>query len=187
MHSTKPSRHFRGFTLLEVLVALAVVSLALVAVIKTAGDTATGTGYLRQKTFAHWIAMNRMEELRIEGKWLRVGTKTGEVDMFGGEWRWIQKVSKSPNELTENAMRIVEISVIDAENGDEDYPLVSLTGFLLNPSLLAQGEANFNQGGTPGIPQEGTPGIPQGGTPGIPQEGTPGSQPRYHEDHGPQT
>ena len=146
---TSPSCNHRGFTLLEVLVALAVVSLALIAVIKTAGDTAAGTGYLREKTYAHWIAMNRMEELRIEGKWLRVGTQTGEEEMFGSEWRWIQKVSKSPNELTENGMRIVEVSVIQVEGGDEDYPLVTLTGFLPNPKLLDLGSnssATENQG-----------------------------------------
>jgi general secretion pathway protein I len=149
MHSSPAAYRFRGFTLLEVLVALAVVGIALVAVIKTAGDTAAGTGYLKEKTYAHWIAMNRMEELRIEGQWLRVGTQSGEVEMFGSEWRWIQKVNKSPNELTENAMRIVEVSVILEEGGDENYPLITLTGFLINPALLAQGNQEFI-GGAPG-------------------------------------
>ncbi|MBN1378624.1 MAG: type II secretion system minor pseudopilin GspI [Gammaproteobacteria bacterium] len=138
MRPSLSCRRRTGFTLLEVLVALAVVGIALVAVIKTAGDTAAGTGYLKQKTFAHWIAMNRMEELRIEGQWLRVGVQSGEVELMGQEWRWLQKVSKSPNELTENAMRIVEVSVIPVEGGDEDHPLITMTGFLINPNLLAQ-------------------------------------------------
>jgi general secretion pathway protein I len=144
-----------GFTLLEVLVALAVVGMALVAVIKSAGDTAAGTGYLREKTYAHWIAMNRMEELRIENKWLRVGTQSGEVSMFGSDWRWIQKVNKSPNELTENAMRIVEVSVILDDGGDEDFPLATMTGFLLNPELLQKLPAASPYRGTPG-PAPGT-------------------------------
>lgn len=121
--------------------ALAVVGMALVAVIKSAGDTAAGTGYLREKTYAHWIAMNRMEELRIGKEWLRVGTQSGEVTMFGSDWRWIQKVSKSPNEMTENAMRIVEVSVILDDVGDEDYPLATMTGFLIHPNLIASGSS----------------------------------------------
>ena len=122
--------------MLEILVALAVVGLALTAIMKNVGDTAASTGYLRDKTYAHWIAMNQMEELRIQGEWLRVGTQSGDVEMFGSEWQWIRKVSKSPNEYTENGMRIVEISVILAEDGDEDAPLVTLTGFLTHPNLL---------------------------------------------------
>jgi general secretion pathway protein I len=131
-----------GFTLLEVLVALAVIALALTALAKSSGDITGKTAYLRDKTYAHWIAMNRMEELRLEGRWLRIGTQSDEVEMFDTEWRWIQRVSKSPNELTENTMRIVEISVILADEGDEDYPLVTLTGFLPHPNLLTDTRAN---------------------------------------------
>ena len=61
-----------------------------------------------------------------------------EVQFSGQEWRWLQKVSKSPNELTEDAMRIVEVSVIPVEGGDEEHPLITMTGFLVNPNLLTQ-------------------------------------------------
>ncbi len=133
-HSTQT----RGFTLLEVLIALFILAMAILAIVKTTGGSAASTGYLKEKTYAHWVAMNQMEELRIKGDWLRVGTQSGEVEMFGTEWRWLRKVSKSPNEFTEKGMRIVEISVILAEEGDEDHPLVTLTGFLTNPGLLTK-------------------------------------------------
>lgn len=130
--------------MLEVLVALAVVAFALTALVKSSGETTGNSAYLRDKTYAHWIAMNRMEELRVEGKWLRVGTQSDEVEMFGTEWRWIQTVSQSPNEYTKDSMRIVKISVLLAEKGDDDFPLVTLTGFLTHPKLLASSSDTSN-------------------------------------------
>src|SRR5688572_7972969 len=57
--------HQRGFTLIEVVVALIVVSLGMLAVIETVGSTARNNGYLREKTIAHWVAMNKLTETRL--------------------------------------------------------------------------------------------------------------------------
>ncbi|HEX2238999.1 MAG TPA: type II secretion system minor pseudopilin GspI, partial [Gammaproteobacteria bacterium] len=55
----------RGFTLLEVLVALAVIAIALASIIKVVGTGAANAGYLRDKTFAHWVAANRLVQMQI--------------------------------------------------------------------------------------------------------------------------
>ncbi len=121
-----------GFTLLEVLVAMAIIATALMAIIKTTGTTAGNTAYLKEKTIAHWVAMDRLAELRAEQEWPSKGTTKDDVESFGQEWEWIQKVS----ETSIDDMRRVDLSVIPA-GGDEDFPLITMSGFLLNPELRA--------------------------------------------------
>jgi prepilin-type N-terminal cleavage/methylation domain-containing protein len=55
----------RGFTLVEVLVALVVVALGLAALMVAVQGAARTSGYLRDKTLAQWIALNRITEVRL--------------------------------------------------------------------------------------------------------------------------
>ncbi len=128
-------RKAAGFTLIEVLVALAVIAFALSAIIRTAGVMTGNTAHLKEKTYAHWIAMNRVAELRVTKAWPSIGNTSDDVEMFGQDWRWMQKVSQLA--ISEN-VRQVEISVIRRPEGDEDYPLTKLTAFLLDPALISQ-------------------------------------------------
>lgn len=127
-------RSQRGFTLLEVLVAMAVISIALTAIIKTGSDTTANTAYLKQKTYAHWVAMNRMSELQAEKTWPSVGTDSDTVEMMGQEWEWTQTTT----ETVEPNLRRVEVSVIFADGGDEDFPLVKMIAFFLNPQVTGE-------------------------------------------------
>ena len=54
-----------GFTLIEVMAALVIVSLGMLAVIQAVSETANNSVYLRQKSIAHWVAMNRVTEMRL--------------------------------------------------------------------------------------------------------------------------
>jgi type II secretion system protein I len=54
-----------GFTLVEVLVALVVVAIGLAALMVAVSGTARTSGYLRDKTLAQWIALNRLAEVRL--------------------------------------------------------------------------------------------------------------------------
>ncbi len=78
----------RGFSLVEVLIALAVLALALSALIGASGSAARNTAQLQEKTFAHWVAMNKMEEIRLSGIFPELGIKEGKSTMVGREWRW---------------------------------------------------------------------------------------------------
>lgn len=131
---TTPADGDRGFTLLEVLVALAVVALALTAMIKSSGDVTANIAYLQEKTRAHWIAMDRLTELRVAREWPSTGTERDEVDMYGIEWTWIQDVQETSVE----DMRRVDVSVFPTEEGDEDSPPATMTGFLIAPKYLQQ-------------------------------------------------
>src|SRR5262245_49069037 len=71
----------RGFTLIEVMAALVIVSLGMLAVIQAVSETANNGAYLRDKSVAHWVAMNRITELRLAAQPPTVGESSGEVEM----------------------------------------------------------------------------------------------------------
>jgi general secretion pathway protein I len=117
----------RGFTLLEVLIAMAVVAIALAAAVRIGSTASVNAGRLEGKTFAHWVAMNRMEELRAEGGWPGTGTRSGTEEQGDRIWEWTRRV-----ESTADAdVRRVEIEV--ARDDEPDKVLAVLTGYLGRP------------------------------------------------------
>jgi general secretion pathway protein I len=82
-----------GFTLIEVLVALAVVAIGMSAVLATIGNSAATVAYLREKTFAQWIALNQLAQVRLQSSPPAQGTTEGELDYATQHWRWRQVVS----------------------------------------------------------------------------------------------
>ena len=117
----------RGFTLLEVLIALTVVAVALAAAVRIGGTASINAARLEGKTFGHWVAMNRMEELRAERLWPGTGTRSGTEEMAGRIWEWRQRVENTadPN------VRRVEIEV--TRDDEPDAVLAVLTGFVGRP------------------------------------------------------
>jgi len=86
---TKNVHNARGFTLLEVLVALAVLALALAAGIKAAGSNIDNAAYLRDRTLAHWVAMNKLTEMQVFNKFPAAGSSEhGSLLLAGSEWYW---------------------------------------------------------------------------------------------------
>jgi len=114
----------RGFTLIEVLAALIIVSLGMMAVIQAVSQTASNSSYLRDKTLAHWVALNRLTEVRLEQSAPKVDKTSDEVEMAGRTWRWTMAVTQTPVET----MRRIDISVRPAE-ADEESSMASITGF----------------------------------------------------------
>jgi len=142
----------RGFTLLEVLVALAIIAYALAALIRVTGTGAANASYLRDKTFAHWVAENHLAEMRTrDGYWPATGLDGGDVEMAGREWFWTTRVINTP----EPEMRRIDVEV--RLDDDQDVsPISTLTGFVARPQ---RGDA---AGNTPGITSGGT-GTTSGG------------------------
>ncbi|HEY1899246.1 MAG TPA: type II secretion system minor pseudopilin GspI [Steroidobacteraceae bacterium] len=83
----------RGFTLIEVLVALVIVALGMSALLETLGSAADTATWLRDKTFAQWIGFNQLEQVRLSGTLPSAGSTDGELDYAGRHWRWHQEVS----------------------------------------------------------------------------------------------
>lgn len=118
----------RGFTLLEVLIALAVLGIALGAVIQSIGTNASHAGYLREKTVAHWVAMNRVAEIQSLNQWPAAGTTRGTEEMAGNEWHWRLTVVDSGVE----GVRRIEVEV--RNNKDSKSSLASVIGLIGKPA-----------------------------------------------------
>ncbi len=97
----------RGFTLLEVLVAMAIFALAGIALGSAATEHLRSLDLLKTQTFAAWVASNRLTEVHLEAQWPPQENKKGNVEMAGQRWYWQQKVSKT----ADDNMRMVEVSV----------------------------------------------------------------------------
>jgi len=100
-------RPMRGFTLIEVLVALAILAVALAAVIRSAGIAADGTLELKERLLATWIAQNRVAEYSARTLWPDIGTRAGNAEQGGVEFAWRETVTATPNPL----FRRVEVQV----------------------------------------------------------------------------
>lgn len=128
----------RGFTLLEVLVALAIVGISLAAVggeIVQMVNTATK---MQNQTYASWIAHNKIAELRLANTLPEVSTSSGEVNYARQEWAWRAVVSETG---VENLYRVdVTVSFPGGE------PLMRpVTGFIGEPVPPGQSNRSWNR------------------------------------------
>ncbi|MEH6570816.1 MAG: type II secretion system minor pseudopilin GspI [Halioglobus sp.] len=135
-----------GFTLVEVMVALAVVAIALPALMVALNQQIDGTAYLRDKSLAHIVAANKLTEIRILAEATRrlpVGKDSGVQEMAGRDWHWWQASEEMPD-----APLFHRIEIKVAQNEDEvDEPLIVLAIFLSSDLAV---DALANQGGGAG-------------------------------------
>jgi general secretion pathway protein I len=82
-----------GFTLIEVLVALVIVALAAAAAMEAITGAAGNIGRLRERSFAQWLALNRIAELRTQATPPANGTNTATVEFAGARWELREDVS----------------------------------------------------------------------------------------------
>jgi len=116
-----------GFTLIEVLVALAIISIALLASLRVAGGGTNSVGELRSRLLAGWVAENILAEQRARGIWLPPGTQRGLTRQGGIDFVWREEVVATPNAL----FRRADVRVFAAQ--DETHALAHLVGFAVHP------------------------------------------------------
>ena len=113
----------KGFTLLEVLIALLVLSLALFALSRTAAIQVNSFDALRERTVAGWLAADVLERTRLSTPFPSPGKTDGRRRFGGRDWRWQVTVQDTPVAT----LRRLDVRVY--LNSDRATPMATLTGF----------------------------------------------------------
>lgn len=140
----------RGFTLIEVLIALAVIAIGLLAVLAVVARSGEVASSLQNHTFAQWVAQNHLTELRLSPKWPDVGESDGDVTFARRKWHWHTTVA----DTADQDLRRATVAVALADSPKD--PVTQLIGFIGRPSTTAAG--------LPASPGSSAQGAPSAGT-----------------------
>ncbi|HEY1461197.1 MAG TPA: type II secretion system minor pseudopilin GspI [Casimicrobiaceae bacterium] len=113
-----------AFTLVEVLVALAIIAVALAAGFRSIAQSADGATALKARTLALWVAQNRLALAQIESPTPGPGSRSGAAEQAGTTFAWQETIGGTPNP----AFRKIEITVADPSA--PDHVLARLIGYL---------------------------------------------------------
>jgi general secretion pathway protein I len=163
----------RGFTLVEVLVALVIVAFGLTALMVAVQGTARTSGYLRDKTLAQWIALNRLSEVRLNLVKFGQNTDTGELNFANRKWHYDTRYF----DTTIGSMKRVVVRVYLGDSKTKGNPVAQAIGFLgqaVGPPAVTVADWTAGTAPTPAAPGATPTPAPGVATPGVP---TPGGSP----------
>jgi general secretion pathway protein I len=115
-------RRERGFTLVEVLVALAILGVALTAALRATAAATDSVAEFRQRLLAGWVAENRLAEYSF-GLWPEPGEQEGIAEQAGTRFRWKESVTPTANPV----LRRVDVRVYAP--GEQQHSLAHLVGY----------------------------------------------------------
>jgi len=118
------TRSFAGFTLVELMVALAVLAIGMSAVLHATNQSAHAGVFLKQKSVAHWVASNRAAELSINREWPNPGVVKSTETMAGQTWNVETEVRDT---------QVPELRLVTIRVARDDEEVTSLVTFLERP------------------------------------------------------
>jgi general secretion pathway protein I len=119
------SARANGFTLIEVLVALAIVAVALSALVTAASGQLKIAERTRDKTIAGWVAANVLTDLKLRERFPEPGARSGVVTMASRRFSWRAFVQTT----VESDLRRIDLSVSLTAEGAPDQPVLTRTEF----------------------------------------------------------
>jgi general secretion pathway protein I len=138
-------RHAHGFTLIEVLAALAIIALGLLAAIEAVTQTVGNATYLREKTIAHWVAMNQVTATRLANTAPTAGDSEGDVEMAGTTWHWRMKIVATEVDT----MLRMDVNVAPKDAGD-DASIANVSSFYGTTIAINAGRVSWDPQGNGG-------------------------------------
>jgi len=120
-----------GFTLIEILVALAVIAIAVAAVMAAISGNVSNAAYIQDRTLAHWVAMNKIAEIQVAKDWPAAGTQHGESLMASQEWPWRVTVSTTDDP----DVRRLDVAVFANQNQKD--PLSAMVAYVGRPLITS--------------------------------------------------
>lgn len=121
------SPRLRGFTLIEVMVALAILAIGVGALVGSSGASARRADALREREIGRWVASNHLTELQVLPAWPDAGTKNTEVEMNRRRWFLRTRTQK----VSDPDLRRIDVEV--RLDRDADGYVYRVTGFVGNP------------------------------------------------------
>lgn len=127
-----------GFTLVEVLVAVVVLSLAAVVLANAFGSSAMGFSRMQERTEAWLLASDKLVEMQVYQQWPSVGTQDDKREVDGIEWRIRTRISNGPYPDT----RRVDIEVGPEPENGADFYITYSQGSLIGLPFTATGASS---------------------------------------------
>lgn len=104
----------KGFTLIEVLLALAIIAIALTAILKATAQNIENTQRVKEKTISHWIAMQGVSMIQLGLIQINPSQESTQVTtMLNQKWYWRAKINSTPIK----SMQQINISVSQKQAG----------------------------------------------------------------------
>jgi general secretion pathway protein I len=120
----------RGFTLLEMLIAVVVIAVVGITISTAVGNVANQTFSLERRTVAHWVAQNQVNQLRIslrqERRPIPEGKDTVRIYMGKRDWEVRTEIKSTDHPW----VRRVEIDVFELDEGEQVGPFDHLVAFV---------------------------------------------------------
>ncbi len=116
----------KGFTLIEVMIALSVVAIGLMATLKAVNEEVSGANLTRNKMIALWVLENKVAEIRLNPLLPNTGINEGQQTLFNQTWQWQTNTTNTAN----TKIRKVEVSILQPNSKDKKDTLLTQSIYL---------------------------------------------------------
>ncbi len=121
------AKRAQGFTLIEVMVALAILAIGVAALVAASGASAHRASILREREMGRWVASNHLTLMQVAPAWSAIGSKNTEVEMGNTLWYVRTKTQK----VADPDLRRLDVEV--RLKRDADSYIYKVVGFVGNP------------------------------------------------------